>query len=91
MDTSNWPRWAWWVIIAVSITALVLLSCEPPPPITSTDAVVTEEIWPTDVWPPDTVRPTPIQSTAMPDVFLTTLEIDGIECPCICRKVKDAK
>ena len=82
MDTSNWPRWAWWVIIAVCLAVLLLFASSCAPPITGS---------PTEPWPPDTVRPTPIQPTAMPDVFLTTLEIDGVECPCICRKVKDAK
>ena len=83
MDTSNWPRWAWWVIIAVCLAALLLLngSCAPP----------RLAGHPVEGWPPDSVIPTPIQPTAMPDVFLTTLEIDGVECPCICRKVKDAK
>ena len=77
MDTSNWPRWVWWAIIAVCLAALLLFASSCAPPITSS--------------PPDTVIPTPIRPTAMPDVFLKTLEIDGVECPCICRKVKDAK
>ena len=75
MDTTNWPRWVWYLIIAVSFAAMLLFSCAPPIA--------------TDVWPPDTVIPTPIGPTPVPTVFVTTLEIDGRPCQCICRKVKD--
>jgi hypothetical protein len=32
MDTSNWPRWVWWAIIAVCLAVLLLFasSCAPP-------------------------------------------------------------
>ena len=73
MDTTNWPRWVWYLIIAVSFAAMLLFSCAQP--------IVT------DVWPPDTVIPTPIGPTPVPTLLWMTLEIQGCTCDCECRKV----